>query len=75
MKKKILSLALIFAMAVGAVTPSLAFQQTPAHTKKDGTLDKRFKENKTPKGPLTKAGKPDMRHKANNPNAGKKKKA
>ncbi|MES2426834.1 MAG: hypothetical protein V4560_07650 [Bacteroidota bacterium] len=74
MKKKILSLALIFAMAVGITTSTRAFQ-TPAHTKKDGTADKRFKDNKTPKGPLTKSGKPDMRHKANNPNAGKKKKA
>jgi len=42
------------------------------HLKKDGTPDKRFKENKM-KGPMTKKGKPDMRYKANNPNAGKKK--
>lgn len=33
--------------------------------KKDGTIDKRFKQNKKIKGPLKKDGTPDMRHKAN----------
>ena len=56
---------------VNAQTPQA---QTPTHLKKDGTADKRFKENKTAKGPVTKSGKPDMRYKSNNPNAGKKKK-
>ena len=51
---------------------------TSGPTKADGTLDKRFKVNKTaatttPTGPLTKEGKPDMRYKTNNPNAGKTK--
>jgi len=45
------------------------FQQKPAtttqHLKKDGTPDKRFKANKTPKGPLKKDGTPDKRYKAN----------
>lgn len=36
-----------------------------AHLKKDGTPDKRFKENKTPAGPLKKDGTPDKRYKAN----------
>jgi hypothetical protein len=39
------------------------------HTKKDGTLDMRYKENKgkkeAPAGPLKKNGTPDMRYKAN----------
>lgn len=38
------------------------------HLKKDGTPDKRFKENKGAKkaaGPLKKDGTPDMRYKAN----------
>jgi hypothetical protein len=45
-------------------------------TKKDGTPDRRFKENKkAAAGPLKKDGTPDKRYKSNNPNAGKKKKA
>ena len=63
--------ALMFATATIVVpahaASSAVYQQ---HMKKDGTPDKRFKENKK----LTKAGKPDMRYKSNNPNAGKKKK-
>jgi hypothetical protein len=41
-----------------------------AHLKANGTPDKRFKENKLvkPTGPLTKAGKPDMRYNANKTN-------
>jgi len=35
------------------------------HMKKDGTPDRRFKENKTASGPLKKDGTPDMRFKAN----------
>jgi uncharacterized alpha/beta hydrolase family protein len=75
MKKRILSLVLVLAMAVGVTMPTQAQKAAPAHTKKDGTADKRFKENKTPKGPVTKSGKPDMRYKANNPAPAKKKKA
>ncbi|TSJ35900.1 hypothetical protein FO440_23560 [Mucilaginibacter corticis] len=44
------------------------FQQ---HLKKDGTPDKRFKENKATKGPLKKDGTPDMRYKANKTSASK----
>ena len=36
-----------------------------AHVKKDGTPDKRFKENKAQPAKLTKSGKPDMRYKEN----------
>lgn len=46
-----------------------------AKMKKDGTPDKRFKENKTAKpapGPLKKDGTPDMRYKANKEAAKKK---
>jgi len=40
--------------------------KTTEHLKKDGTADKRFKENKTKaKGPMKKNGTPDMRYKAN----------
>lgn len=61
-----LVVALIFSFA--ALTPAQAagFQQKPAtHLKKDGTPDKRFKNNKTPKGPVKKDGTADMRYKAN----------
>lgn len=43
------------------------------HLKKDGTKDKRFKENKAPKGPLKKDGTPDKRYKANKEEGAKKK--
>lgn len=45
-----------------------ATTKTAVHTKKDGTLDKRYKENKTSTtvaGPTKKDGTPDMRYKAN----------
>lgn len=43
------------------------------HTKKDGTPDKRFKENKNVKaqGPKKADGTPDMRYKSNKPAAKK----
>ena len=66
--KKFLAIVLIAAMSFGVVGSSYAFQ-----TKKDGTADKRFKANKTPKGPLKKDGTADMRYKANKPAAPKKK--
>lgn len=43
-------------------------KSTTTHLKKDGTADKRFKENKTKAtaaGPMKKNGTPDMRYKAN----------
>lgn len=52
-----------------ATTPAApAAAATAAPLKKDGTPDKRFKENKeTPKpaGPVKKDGTPDMRYKSN----------
>ena len=58
-------------------------QEAPASTtssgqklKKDGTPDKRYKENKEeakPAGPTKKDGTPDMRHKSNKEAAAKKK--
>jgi hypothetical protein len=44
------------------------------HLKKDGTPDKRYKENKNPKpaaGPTKKDGTPDMRYKSNKDAANK----
>jgi hypothetical protein len=52
------------ATAKTITTPAAATNKT----KKDGTPDKRFKENKAaakPAGPLKKDGTPDMRYKAN----------
>lgn len=72
--KKIFTLLtiLMFGMVTLTQASVSTWKQTPTqHLKKDGTPDKRFKENKKH---LTKAGKPDMRYKANNPKAGKKKK-
>jgi len=43
-------------------------EKTTTHVKKDGTADRRFKENKTTTtttGPLKKDGTADMRYKAN----------
>ena len=54
------------AKTVKKETPKAA---TTAPTKKDGTPDKRFKENKKPApaatGPVKKDGTPDKRYKAN----------
>lgn len=66
--KKFLALVMIAAMSFGVVTSSYAFQ-----AKKDGTADKRFKANKTAKGPLKKDGTADKRYKANKPAPAKKK--
>ncbi len=78
--KKVYTLVAAFLLCIATINQLNAtpFQQKPAttqHLKKDGTPDKRFKENKTPKGPVTKSGKPDMRFKSNNPDAGKRKKS
>jgi hypothetical protein len=80
MRKLFLALAFVF---VGASSASYGQKSTtkPAeakHLKKDGTPDKRYKENKNAEkaaaGPTKKDGTPDMRYKANNPAAGKGKK-
>jgi hypothetical protein len=67
--KKLFTLLTALMFGFATLTSSAStFQQKPAttqHLKKDGTPDKRFKENKTPKGPLKKDGTPDMRYKAN----------
>jgi hypothetical protein len=70
--KKLFTVLMIALMSLGGFASSYALSvQQIKHLKKDGTPDKRYKENKVHR---TKAGKPDMRYKANNPNAGKKKK-
>jgi hypothetical protein len=67
----IVSMLLTFAgMTMAQTTPATkpATTTTPAttHLKKDGTPDKRFKENKTPPPQhLKKDGTPDMRYKDN----------
>ncbi|MRG43806.1 hypothetical protein GFS24_01705 [Chitinophaga sp. SYP-B3965] len=60
----------IFASSVSvAQTKPAAKKATTAvdtvHLKKDGTKDKRFKENKKADGPLKKDGTPDKRFKEN----------
>jgi|ERR1700722_10010214 hypothetical protein len=66
----IVSLLLTFAgMAMAQTTPATKPAATTStsttHLKKDGTPDKRFKENKTPPAHLKKDGTPDMRYKEN----------
>ena len=61
--KKILAMVVVAAMSLGIATSSFAMPQT----KKDGTADKRYKANKTPKGPTKKDGTADKRFKANKP--------
>ncbi len=66
--KRLITLMTVLLLSFATLTQSNAspFQQKPAtHLKKDGTPDKRFKENKKPAGPLKKDGTPDMRHNAN----------
>jgi hypothetical protein len=75
--KRILT-AILAMLLVASVSMTSMAQSKPApkkvtattktdtvHLKKDGTKDKRFKENKTPEGPLKKDGTPDKRYKAN----------
>jgi hypothetical protein len=60
--KKFLSMLMIAAMSFGVVTSSFALPALQAqHLKKDGTPDKRYKENKH----LKKDGTPDKRFKEN----------
>lgn len=60
--RKILAMLMLTAISFSTLTPIYA---TQLQVKKDGTIDKRFKQNKKVKGPLKKDGTPDMRHKAN----------
>ncbi len=60
--KKIITLLMLTILSFSTITPVCALQ---LQLKKDGTIDKRFKQNKKVKGPLKKDGTPDMRHKAN----------
>lgn len=60
--KKIIAMLMLSAISFSSFTNAYAVQ---LQVKKDGTLDKRFKENKKAKGPLKKDGTLDMRHKAN----------
>jgi hypothetical protein len=80
MRKLFLALAFLIVAASSA-----SYAQKPAskpaatkHLKKDGTPDKRYKENKTedkaPAGPTKKDGTPDMRYKANQTGSAKVKK-
>jgi hypothetical protein len=46
-------------------TEQKAVSDTTKRLKKDGTPDKRFKENKKAEGPKKKDGTPDKRYKAN----------
>jgi hypothetical protein len=58
----------MFAFATFTQVSATPYQTKPAtHLKKDGTPDKRFKENKPVKVPLKKDRTPDMRYKANKP--------
>jgi hypothetical protein len=69
MKNKLLSLLLILSLGFSSIAANampLANQAKPTqNVKKDGTPDKRFKENKAPKAPLKKDGTPDKRFKEN----------
>ncbi|WP_343703830.1 hypothetical protein [Chitinophaga sp.] len=86
--KKLLTIILALAMsATGVIAQQKAAapaQQQPAtatapqktanakHLKKDGTPDKRYKENKKASAPKKKDGTPDMRYKENKEKAKKK---
>jgi hypothetical protein len=65
--KKLLAMLLVAAMSFGAVTTSYALPQskTSQHLKKDGTPDKRYKENKAKPVHVKKDGTPDKRFKEN----------
>jgi hypothetical protein len=73
MKKVILIASMLLAFAgfsfAQTTTPAKPAAATTTHTKKDGTPDKRFKENKTAAAPATthtkKDGTPDKRYKEN----------
>ncbi len=61
--KKLLAMVMIVAMSLGVVTSTYALpQQKEKHVKKDGTADKRYKENKQH---LKKDGTTDKRYKEN----------
>ena len=60
MKKKLITLFAILSMGFATVTNAsvATFQQSTQHLKKDGSVDKRFNENKH----LKKDGTPDLRY-------------
>ena len=77
----LMTLVMVISLSLGSVSNVNAQKKaakvksdstaTTSHTKKDGTPDKRFKENKAttatpaPAGPTKKDGTPDKRYKAN----------
>jgi hypothetical protein len=64
--KKFLAALMIAAMSFGVITSTFALPpQQAKHLKKDGTPDKRYKENKNQH--LKKDGTPDKRYKENKP--------
>ena len=65
--RKFLAMLLVAGMSLATVTTTYATQQVkPAqHLKKDGTPDKRYKENKAKPVHLKKNGTPDKRYKEN----------
>ena len=72
MRKLALLMAVVFltvsAFGQTTTTPAKTTTKTKVALKKDGTPDKRFKDNKQttkPAGPLKKDGTKDMRYKAN----------
>lgn len=81
MKKLLIFFALLVITISTTLTNAQAIQNTSTsgakqeqHTKKDGTADKRFKENKSVKPvviPTKKDGTPDMRYKASKKAAAK----
>lgn len=78
----LMALVMVLTLSVSSVnaqkkTAKTKSDSTAVHTKKDGTLDKRYKENKgasaaAPAGPTKKDGTADMRYKANKDAAKKK---
>ncbi len=64
--KKFLAMLLVAGMTVATVTTTYAMPQAKTtHAKKDGTPDKRYKENKAKPVHTKKDGTPDKRFKEN----------
>lgn len=75
MKKLFFALALIMMTGIAPLYAQGPAGKPGTHMKKDGTPDRRYKDNKKMKaaaGPTKKDGTADMRYKANNANAGKR---
>ncbi len=74
--KKLLAALIFTVMSLGAFAGTahqlaahpVSISDTTKHTKKDGTPDKRYKENKTKKVHLKADGTPDKRYKENKTN-------